>query len=197
MKDNFKSWEDVGSMGRNLYRLLILQETYAPRRPENPLDKDMSTVRSSSNMPLRTTPVGFGQLSHATSHSFMSMAENAQYLSGWTLTPTKILDELKAFLLAEQQAQEWDVLSEKEWGDMENVIATQALMMDAAISHRLQQTKDRQPHTKRTRLREGSRSGRRGQVAGPRSRVGVRTRPENDGCWYSAADVSVWQSCSV
>jgi hypothetical protein len=129
MKDNFKSWEDVGSMGRNLYRLLILQETYAPRRPENPLDKDMSTVRSSSNMPLRTTPVGFGQLSHATSHSFMSMAENAQYLSGWTLTPTKILDELKAYLLAEQQAQEWDVLSEKEWGDMENVIAEDPILV--------------------------------------------------------------------
>ena len=61
----------------------------------------------------------------------MSLAENAQYLSGWTLTPTKILDELKAFLLAEQQAQEWDVLSEKEWGDMENVIAEDPILVGA------------------------------------------------------------------
>lgn len=128
MKDGFKQWEDVGPMGRNLYRLLILQETYIPRRPENPLDKDMSAVKSSAS-PLRRGRVGFGQLSHATSHSYLNMAENVQYLSGWSLTPTKILDELKAFLLAEQQAQEWDVLNQKEWEDMENVIAEDPIMV--------------------------------------------------------------------
>ena len=122
MKDSFKEWEDVGPMGRSLYRLLILQETYIPRRPENPLDKDMSAVKSSAS-PLRRAPVGFGQLSHATSHSYMNTAENAHYLNGWSLTPTKIVDELKAFLLAEQQAQEWDVLNQKEWEDMENLTA--------------------------------------------------------------------------
>jgi hypothetical protein len=128
MKDSFKDWDDVGRLGRNLYRLLILQETYISRRPENPLDKDMSAAKSSAS-PLRRAPVGFGQLSHATSHSHLSIAENTQYLSGWTLTPTKILDELKAFLLAEQQAQEWDVLNQKEWEDMENVIAEDPIMI--------------------------------------------------------------------
>lgn len=128
MKDSFKDWEDVGPMGRNLYRLLILQETYAPRRPENPLDKDMSTGKSSAS-PLPRTPVGFGQLSHATSHSHIGMAEITRYLSGWSLTPTKILDELKGFLLAEQQAQEWDVLNQKEWEDMENVVAEDPIMV--------------------------------------------------------------------
>ncbi|KAF9699747.1 hypothetical protein EKO04_002164 [Ascochyta lentis] len=128
MRDSFKAWEDAGHMGRNMYRLLILQETYVARRPENPLDKDMSVAKSSAS-PLRRAPVGFGQLSHATSHSYMNMAENAQYLSGWSLTPTKILDELKAFLLAEQQAQEWDVLNQKEWEDMENVIAEDPIMV--------------------------------------------------------------------
>ena len=128
MKDSFKDWEDVGPMGRNLYRLLILQETYVSSRPENPLDKDMSIIKSSAS-PLRKTPVGFGQLSHATSHSYMNVAENAQYLSGWSLTPTKILDELKAFLLAEQQAQEWDVLNQREWEDMENLVAEDPIMV--------------------------------------------------------------------
>lgn len=128
MKDSFKEWEDVGPMGRNLYRLLILQETYITRRPENPLDKDMNAVKSSAS-PLRRAPVAFGQLSHATSHSYLNMAENAQYLSGWSLTPIKILDELKAFLLAEQQAQEWDVLNQKEWEDMENLIAEDPIMV--------------------------------------------------------------------
>jgi hypothetical protein len=61
----------------------------------------------------------------------MNIAENTQYLGGWTLTPTKILDELKAFLLAEQQAQEWDVLNEKEWEDMENLIAEDPILVGA------------------------------------------------------------------
>jgi hypothetical protein len=128
MKETFKDWDDVGPMGRNLYRLLILQETYVPRRPENPLDRDVNTPKSSAS-PLRRTPVGLGQLSHATSHSSLTIAENAQYLNGWSLTPTKILDELKAYLLAEQQAQEWDVLNQKEWEDMENTVEEAPVMV--------------------------------------------------------------------
>jgi hypothetical protein len=118
MKDQFNLWEDVCSMGRNLHRLLVLQETRLPQRPENPLDKDITPAKSSSRVPLRKTPVGFGELSHATSHSFLGSAENAQYLGGWVLTPTKITDELKTYLLTEQQAQEWDKLDQKEWDVM-------------------------------------------------------------------------------
>jgi hypothetical protein len=128
MKDSFKQWEDICPMGRSLHRLLISQETYFHQRPQNPLDKDV-TARSSTKMPLRQTPVGFGQLSHATSHSYMNIAENAQYLSGWSISPTKIVDELKGFLLAELQAQEWDVLNQKEWEDMENLIAEDPIMV--------------------------------------------------------------------
>lgn len=122
MKDSFKQWEDTCSMGRNLYRLLIAQESYNAQRLENAFDKDITTSKSSRFI-LRKMPVGFGQLSHATSHSYLGMAENANYISGWGLSPTKVVDELKAFLLAEQQAQEWDVLNQKEWEDMENLIA--------------------------------------------------------------------------
>jgi hypothetical protein len=59
----------------------------------------------------------------------MNIAENAQYLSGWSISPTKIVDELKGFLLAELQAQEWDVLNQKEWEDMENLIAEDPIMV--------------------------------------------------------------------
>ncbi|KAF2681854.1 hypothetical protein K458DRAFT_342855 [Lentithecium fluviatile CBS 122367] len=129
MKDQFKQWEDVCSMGRNLHRLLVLQETRLPQRPENPLDKDIAPAKPSSKVPLRKTPVGFGELSHATSHSFLSNAENAQYLSGWGLTPTKITDELKTYLYTEQQAQEWDKLDKKEWEDMENIMADDPVLI--------------------------------------------------------------------
>ena len=128
MKESFKRWEDTCPMGRNLHRLLINQESYLPQRLENPLDKDITTPKGPKSV-LRKTPVSFGQLSHATCHSFMNIAENAQYLSGWSLSSTKIVDELKAYLLAEQQAQEWDVLNQKEWEDMENLIAEDPVLV--------------------------------------------------------------------
>jgi len=127
MKENFKRWDDVCPLGRNLYRLLIAQETYLPQRLANPLDKDLAT--GSPGAAHRKTPVGLGQLSHATSHSFLNTAENAHYLSGWGLTPTKMVDELKAFLLAEQQAQEWDVVNQREWEDMEKLIAEDPVLV--------------------------------------------------------------------
>lgn len=123
LKTGFETWEDVCPMGRNLYRLLVLQESRVPARPENPLDKDIVAVKTTSGgLPIRPA-AGFGELSHATSHSFMSLAENVQYLGGWSLSPTKITDDLKAYLFAEQQAQEWDVVNQKEWEDMEKMIA--------------------------------------------------------------------------
>ncbi|EAT77458.1 hypothetical protein HBI56_211430 [Parastagonospora nodorum] len=124
MKDSFKQWEDICPMGQNLHRLLISQETYLHQRPENPLDKDITSKTS-----LRKKPVGFGQFSHATSHSYMNIAENVRYLSGWSLSPMKIVDDLRAFLLAEQQAQEWDVVNQKEWEDMENLIAEDPIIV--------------------------------------------------------------------
>ncbi|KAL6712077.1 hypothetical protein ACN47E_003120 [Coniothyrium glycines] len=128
MKETFKRWEDICPIGRNLYRLLIAQESYIPQRLENPLDKDIS-ISKSSRSTIQRAPVGFGHLSHATSHSYLNMADNAQYLSGWAISPTKIVDELKSFLLAEQQAQEWDMLNRKEWEDMENLIAEDPVLV--------------------------------------------------------------------
>ncbi|ORY14577.1 UV radiation resistance protein and autophagy-related subunit 14-domain-containing protein [Clohesyomyces aquaticus] len=129
LKDDFNDWEDVCPMGRNLHRLLIAQESRTPPRPENPLDKDMTPTKSNPKTLPPRAPVGFGQLSHATAHSYLGNAENVQYLSGWKLTPTKISDHLKAFLLGEQQAQEWDVLDQKEWEDMENLIAEDPVLV--------------------------------------------------------------------
>jgi hypothetical protein len=123
LKEEFDEWDTICPMGRNLYRLLISQETRTVPKPENPLDKDIVPTKPNSKTPPMRGPAGFGELSHATSHSFLNTAENVQYLSGWKLTPTKVKDELKAYLLAEQQAQEWDVVNQKEWEGMEQIIA--------------------------------------------------------------------------
>lgn len=128
LKEDFNKWEDVCPMGRNLYRLLILQESRATARPENPLDKDIAPAKPNSKVPLRA-PVGLGQLSHATAHSSLNTAENVQYLSGWKLSTTKIMDELKGYLLAEQQAQEFHMVSPQEWEDMQNVITDDPIVV--------------------------------------------------------------------
>lgn len=128
LKD-FNTLEDICPMGHNLYRLLIAQETRVPIRPENPLDKDILPPKSGSKSLSSRGPAAFGELSHATSHSFIGSAENVQYLSGWRLTPTKITDDLRAYLLAEQQAQEWDMLNAKELEDMENLIAEDPVLV--------------------------------------------------------------------
>lgn len=126
MKESFKQWEDICPVGRNLYRLIVTQETYSRRQTGDPLATG-TTLNSSPKV--QKNPVGFGQLSHATSHSFMNTAENVQYLSGWSITPTKIVDELRAFLFAEQQNQEWDVLSQKEWEGMEDLITEDPILV--------------------------------------------------------------------
>lgn len=184
MKDSFKQWEDTCSMGRNLYRLLIAQESHNPQRLENPFDKDITTSKSSRFI-LRKTPVGFGQLSHATSHSYLGMAENANYISGWGLSPTKIVDELKAFLLAEQQAQEWDVLNQKEWEDMENLIAEDPVLvgekrrsntgLEDGRSYLTSATTNRKPSPlRKTETSEGEQTTRKKGVSGY---VKLKSRP--------------------
>jgi len=127
MKDQLNAWEDICPIGQNLYRLLIAQESRLSQRPENPLDKDI--VQSKTSTIVRKTPVGLGELAHTTCHSFLSSAENAQYLAGWSLTPLRISDELKRYLYAEEQAREWDELDPKEWEDMENVIADDPVLV--------------------------------------------------------------------
>ncbi|KAF2201754.1 hypothetical protein GQ43DRAFT_393486 [Delitschia confertaspora ATCC 74209] len=127
LNSDFEGWEDVCNMGRNLYRLLVAQGPRTLPKSQNPLDNDIAPKTTHASVP--RGPVGFGQLSHATSHSFIETAENQAYLSGWKLSPTKIFDELKAFLLSEQQGAEWEVLDEKEWDDMENIIADEPVVV--------------------------------------------------------------------
>ncbi|EDU50547.1 Atg14 domain containing protein [Pyrenophora tritici-repentis] len=186
MKESFKQWEDTCVIGRNLYRLLIAQESYNPQRLENPFDRDITTSKSYRSI-LRKSPVGFGQLSHATSHSFLGIAENTQYISGWGISPTKIVDELKAYLLAEQQAQEWDVVNQKEWEDMEKMIAEDPVLvgekrrntgLDDGRSYLTSTAKNgKSSPSRKSDVSEGEQSGRRRGISGY---VKLKSRPEED-----------------
>jgi hypothetical protein len=128
MKDEVVNWEDVCDVGRNLHRLLKLRVTWNPQRPENPLDKDIPQSKSSS-FATKKTPVGLGEVSYSTSHSFALDGENARRLGDWDLTPWKLKGQLKSFLYAEEQTKGWDNLDPEEWADMENAIKDDPVMV--------------------------------------------------------------------
>ncbi|KAJ4345793.1 uncharacterized protein N0V89_011928 [Didymosphaeria variabile] len=128
MKDEIATWEGACDMGKNLHRLLKQRVTWNPQRPENPLDKDIPQSKSSSNAS-KKTPVGLGEVSCSTSHSFALDGENVDRLGDWKVTPWKLNDQLKSFLYAEEQTKDWDNLDPKEWADMENAIKDDPVMV--------------------------------------------------------------------
>ncbi|OCL05593.1 hypothetical protein AOQ84DRAFT_390778 [Glonium stellatum] len=136
MPDEFNDWEDVCPIGRNLWRLLIQQESRSPAKWDTPVVKDGvvaggSTPTKESTHVLATTrpAVVFGEYSHGTAHSFLGAAGDTAYLRTWKLSSTKIIDNLKALLLADQQGQEWEVLDQKEWHGMEDGMAEEPVVV--------------------------------------------------------------------
>jgi hypothetical protein len=133
MQDEFNAWEDVCSMGRNLFRLLIEQDHRPSLSREDAQQHDATTSnpRSETGTPMGAPKqtVHFGEFSHGTAHSFLGSAENAAYLRGWKLTPPKIVDSLKAMLLADQQVQGWEMLDQKEWHGMDDLIAEEPIVI--------------------------------------------------------------------
>ncbi|KAF9736056.1 hypothetical protein PMIN02_001635 [Paraphaeosphaeria minitans] len=128
MKDAIVKWEDVCDVGKNLHRLLKLRVTWNPQRPENPLDKEIAQSKSSSYA-TKKKPVGLGEVSHSTSHSFALDGENVQRLGDWNVTPWKVKEQLKSYLYAEEQTKDWDNLDPKEWADMDDAIKDDPVMV--------------------------------------------------------------------
>lgn len=136
MPDEFNYWEDVCPIGKNLWRLLIQQESRASTKWDSPLTKDAAaagkstpTKESTQALPTARPAVVFGEFSHGTAHSFLGAAGETAYLRTWKLTPTKIIDNLKALLLADQQGQEWEMLDQKEWHGMEDGMAEEPVLV--------------------------------------------------------------------
>ncbi|KAI9894533.1 MAG: hypothetical protein M1814_001887 [Vezdaea aestivalis] len=97
-------WEDICSMGRNLWRLLVSQ---AGVQSHSGATKDTTA---------QSTLPGLGQLSHGSSYSFLGAVQGAQFMKSWPLqSPMKLVDQVKARLLNDMAGAEWEVLDEREW----------------------------------------------------------------------------------
>jgi len=96
------SWEDVCSIGKNLWQLFMIDDE---TRDKNGTNKEPSAPR-------------FGEYSHATSYKSLSNPTIADHMRASSLPPlASISDRLKSHLLTEMSGAEWELLDEREWND--------------------------------------------------------------------------------
>ena len=122
------SWEDVCSMGKNLYQLFIVPPVALSVRPS--LSKGFSRDSSSKGATIAKSPgeptLGvheitamsptLGHLSHSTTHSYLPAAFGTEYMRGWKLSnPIRVIEKVKAALASERMGAEWELLDEGEW----------------------------------------------------------------------------------
>ena len=119
------SWEEVCAMGKNLWHLLLAP----PPRPPVPREvPSTSSPQKPTSSPTPTTPnrasvaedgkdaPTLGHFSHGTAYGFLASASGAEYLRDWRLqSPVKVIEKVKAMLLAERTGAEWEILEGNEW----------------------------------------------------------------------------------
>lgn len=119
------SWDDICAMGRNLWQLLLAPLALPP------LPRELSSKSSLqkpviSQTPSATAQVPFpeprndaplqGHFSHGTACGYLAAAEGSEYMRGWRLqSPIRVIEKVKAMLLAERTGAEWEILEGNEW----------------------------------------------------------------------------------
>ncbi|KAK4695048.1 hypothetical protein P7C71_g2626, partial [Lecanoromycetidae sp. Uapishka_2] len=123
------SWEDVCAMGKNLWQLLLAP----PPRP--PISRELSSKSSPVKPPLSRRSTGttrvaatantkdgppLGHFSHGTAYGYLASAAGADYMRDWRLqSAVKVIEKVKAMLLAERTGAEWELLEGNEWEEEE------------------------------------------------------------------------------
>ena len=130
------TWEDVCAMGKNLYQLVFTSATTSSiHRPTNPANnaeriQDTTTAVKSkgpvTNAPLppqHPPPPPPAYFSHNSSYAPLIMATGAAYMrTGWRLNlPVKVIDKVKAMLLAERTGAEWEILDAAEGDEFQGL----------------------------------------------------------------------------
>ena len=116
------SFEDICSIGKNLYDLLIGSQSNGPphktlgpqpvlgRGTGREVDTDSEVGRNASNGPT------MGYYSHGTAHTSLASAEGTDFIRSWKLlSPIKLADRLKSKLMSEVANSEWEVLDQDAW----------------------------------------------------------------------------------
>ncbi|KAI9884199.1 MAG: hypothetical protein M1823_004015 [Watsoniomyces obsoletus] len=121
-----QSWDEICSIGKNLWSLLVSPPSSAllspvttiRRTPPQPHVRSEGVSSRSESVPRNNedlnpmTSNAMGYYSHGTAHSFLSSAEGTEFMRGWKLNGpiAKTVDQLKSFLAADMAGLEWEVL---------------------------------------------------------------------------------------
>ena len=122
-------WEEVCAMGKNLWQLLVGPSARRPaprhtsshgsvEKPPNSTEPAEASTPKSNRGAKEPPPTGF--FSHGTAHGFLAAAPGNEYMREWRLqNPVKVIDKVKAMLLAERTGAEWELLEGNEWEEGE------------------------------------------------------------------------------
>ncbi|KAG9247805.1 UV radiation resistance protein and autophagy-related subunit 14-domain-containing protein [Calycina marina] len=123
---NASDFDNICNIGRNIFDLFVRSQ-YSPQQP--------SRKSSAQSAPTKTAKAGdnetedkvgtkllVGYYSHGTAHSFLGGTDGTEFIRSWKLpNPMKLTDNLKALLLGEVAAAEWEVLNQDSWADDEEM----------------------------------------------------------------------------
>ncbi|KAL9130500.1 MAG: hypothetical protein Q9217_001320 [Psora testacea] len=119
------SWEEICAVGKNLWQLLLApsarpiiskrapSQSTAQKSPRSRTSTAMKEQQASKEVKERP-PMGY--FSHGTTYGFLGAAQGNEYMRDWRLqNPVKVIDKVKAMLLAERTGAEWEMLEGNEW----------------------------------------------------------------------------------
>ncbi|KAK1247201.1 hypothetical protein MKX07_002110 [Trichoderma sp. CBMAI-0711] len=103
------SFEDICNMGRNLYSLLMNNQSLAAAKPYS-----IGAPGSDAD----DGPSWIGRFAHGSTFYFLAGEEGTQLVKSFKLpNPLKLADKLKRKLLGDAPAPDWEVLGDDEWKD--------------------------------------------------------------------------------
>ncbi len=124
-------WEDVCTMGKNIWQLLVPPTPPDVSRSPTPIPRSTPSQDSLSRPVLSRTPTHtkphllhahkpqsgmLGHFSHGTAHSFLAAADGTEHMRNWRLQdPLKIIDSVMTMLSNERAGAEWEILDGNEW----------------------------------------------------------------------------------
>ena len=111
-------------MGANLWQLLLapparpsvlreLSSKSAPPKPPASRNTVATVEAANDNPPL-------GHFSHGTTYGYLAASSGTEYMRDWRLqSPLRVIEKVKAMLLAERTGAEWELLQDNEWEEEE------------------------------------------------------------------------------
>lgn len=124
--DNSNSFEDFSCMGRNLYNLLVgsslhrnqpVQPLIPEPNPSSPGRNGSTASSGEATVDLSKATPKMGAYSHGSAHTFLGSAAGHDFTRSFKMpNPIKLADKLKARLVNETPAPEWELIETDEFG---------------------------------------------------------------------------------